>query len=123
MAVNVLEFGRAYASLTAFYTSGYKTTAEDIFGAGTRNDCSNNLSLVPEGADNGDCTVGHTLYFNYGMGVDVSDRLNLYMNINNLLDEEPPIDSATYGSYLYNPAWSHPMAIGRFFRVGAKIQM
>ena len=114
---NILEFGRAYASLTAFYTSGYKLTAEDITGPDSKDDCGNTL------AGDGSCKAKKTLYWNLGAGIDVTDDMNVYMNINNLFDKDPPLDTATYGGYLYNPAWSHPMMVGRFFRFGAKVKM
>jgi len=118
---NTLEFGRAYTTLTAFYTSGYKTTAEDITGADSSDDCLNSQSAHDNAGNVVQCRVGRTLYWNLGAGVDINDRINLYANVINLFDKKPPLDYATYGAFLYNPAWSNPMAIGRFFRVGAKV--
>lgn len=119
---NTLEFGRAYTTLTGFYTSGYKTTAEDITGADSSDDCHNTVGshFISDG-EPVQCRVKRTLYWNLGAGVDVNDRINLYMNVLNLFDKKPPLDYATYGAYLYNPAWANPLAIGRFFRVGAKM--
>jgi iron complex outermembrane receptor protein len=117
---NTLEFGPSYVTLTGFYTSGYGLEAED-FG-GERGNCDTSLGAH---FNNGDtqCRAKKTLYWNLTTGTDITENVNLYLNINNIFDKMPPLDTATYGGYLYNPAWGNPMIIGRYFRVGAKIKM
>jgi iron complex outermembrane receptor protein len=120
---NIVEFGRAYMSLTGFYTSGYGLHADD---AGEPQEGESDCD-VSHGAHFNDgttqCRTKKTLYWNLAGGYDVTDDMNVYFNVNNLLGDKPPIDTGTYGGYLYNPAWSYPMMVGRYFRVGAKIKM
>jgi iron complex outermembrane receptor protein len=42
--------------------------------------------------------------------------------LNVLNDTSPPLDfNAGYGIYNFNPAWADRQFIGRYFRVGAKV--
>jgi iron complex outermembrane receptor protein len=120
---NTLVFGDTTISATAYYTAGYDVAQVD-FGA-TPGDCE---SAVASGAKaytdgtpyacrskaiwNVDLTASHT----------INDRFTLYLNVLNLLDTSPPFDpNAAYGLYGYNPAWTGSNILGRYFRVGAKI--
>lgn len=52
----------------------------------------------------------------------INDKFTLYANMLNLFDTKPPFDpNAAYGSYGYNPAWGGPNIMGRYFRIGAKL--
>ena len=52
----------------------------------------------------------------------INDNFALSLNVLNLLDTKPPFDAdAAYGGFGYNPAWAGPNIMGRYFRVGAKI--
>jgi iron complex outermembrane receptor protein len=118
---NTVDFGRGYVSLTGYYTAGYKTTAEDVNGAGTRNDCSTSMAgTLYLSGEPFQCKVKSFTYFNLAAGYDVTDNFQVYMNVNNLFDAKAPIDAATYGGYLYNPSWATAGAIGRFYKVGIK---
>jgi iron complex outermembrane receptor protein len=40
----------------------------------------------------------------------------------NLFNTKPPYDpNAGYGVYQFNPAWADKNFIGRYFRIGAKV--
>ena len=40
----------------------------------------------------------------------------------NVLNDRPPLDvNAGYAIYQFNPAWADRLFIGRYFRVGAKV--
>ena len=52
----------------------------------------------------------------------VSDRFSIYTNVLNVLDLKAPFDpSAAYSQGQFNPAWSGANILGRFIRVGARV--
>ncbi|RYF09095.1 MAG: hypothetical protein EOO77_24625 [Oxalobacteraceae bacterium] len=54
--------------------------------------------------------------------VRVNDRFTLYTNVLNILDIKPPFDpSGGYSINQYNPAWTTGNIMGRFIRVGARV--
>ena len=120
---NTLQFGGTSVTATAYYTAGYHVSQVD-YGA-TPFDCA---SAVEHGAAayadgtpaqcrskdiwNVDLTIQHR----------INDNFSLSLNVLNLLDTKPPFDpNAAYGGFGYNPAWAGPNIMGRYFRVGAKI--
>lgn len=118
---NTLDFGQWFVSATAYYTSGYSTSAEDITGEDTKDDCDSSLSAhFLNSGDPFQCRVDSFTYVNLTTGFDVNDDVRFYVNVVNLFDTDPPIDTATYGAHFYNPAWHHVGAIGRYFKAGIK---
>jgi iron complex outermembrane receptor protein len=114
---NSLEWGPATLTATAYYTSGYKSTADDVSGPGTAGDCANAIK---------DVVFCHTKRF---IDVDlvgsyqVNPHFSVYFNVTNLFDSKAPINPANYAVLNYNPTWSQQGAIGRSFRVGAKVNL
>lgn len=120
---NTFQFGGTSVTATAYYTAGYHVSSVD-YGA-TPFDCESAINAIAATYDDGtpvqcrskdiwnvDLTVQHKL----------NDNLTLSLNVLNLLDTKPPFDpNAAYGGYGYNPAWAGPNIMGRYFRVGAKI--
>ncbi|MGK6354750.1 TonB-dependent receptor plug domain-containing protein [Sphingomonas sp. DT-207] len=122
---NTLELGDTSLTATVYYTSGYDLASID-FG-GIKGDCAynaeNHASVVTyvdgtpvlceaEATWNVDFTVRHKL----------NDQFTIYANVLNVLDIEPPFDpSAAYSLFQFNPAWAGPNIMGRYFRVGAKV--
>jgi iron complex outermembrane recepter protein len=52
----------------------------------------------------------------------LNDTVTLYANLLNVLDTDPVFDpSAAYGIYGFNPAWGGPNIMGRYVRIGAKL--
>jgi hypothetical protein len=48
--------------------------------------------------------------------------LTVYGNVLNVFDIKPPYDpNAGYGLYNFNPAWADRNFIGRYFRIGARV--
>lgn len=128
---NTLDFSdRASLTLTANYTSGYSSTSADA--GGTYKDCaasgeSGQLITFP-----GDGTPGSAapvqchakgVFDLDGHGeVKVADKFKLYFDVLNILDGKAHYDpNAAYGLYKFNPAWSDRLFIGRYMRVGAKV--
>lgn len=51
-----------------------------------------------------------------------SDRFSIYTNVLNVLDLKAPFDpSAAYSQGQFNPAWAGANILGRFVRVGARV--
>ena len=51
-----------------------------------------------------------------------SDKYTVYLDVLNVFDIEPEFEpSAAYGLFRFNPAWAGPNIMGRYFRLGAKI--
>jgi iron complex outermembrane receptor protein len=120
-----VSFGATSVSLTAYYTSGYDTASID-FG-GVEGDCEGNAAIASSTAAyadgtpvnctqpavwNADLTARHTF----------NDKYTVYADILNVFGIEADFDhSAAYGLFNYNPAWQGPNILGRYFRVGVKL--
>jgi iron complex outermembrane receptor protein len=124
---NSVEFGKTTVSLTGYYTSGYDTASID-FG-GIKGDCAGNtagtistehyvdlspVNCTAKATWNADLTVRHKF----------SDKYTVYADVLNVFDIGPEFDpSAAYGIFSFNPAWAGPNMLGRYFRLGAKIDL
>ena len=54
----------------------------------------------------------------------VNDMFTVYLDVLNVFDIGPKFDpSAAYGLFDFNPAWGGPNMLGRYFRVGVKVDM
>ncbi len=74
------------------------------------------------------CTAGPTWDVDLGAKFRISDKALVYLDVQNALNIQPTFDPAAgySGSYFYpnyNYAWNGPNAIGRFFRVGVKLDL
>ncbi|MFL9841944.1 TonB-dependent receptor [Sphingomonas sp. ST-64] len=120
---NTVQFGGTSVTATAYYTAGYHVASVD-YGA-TPFDCESAINATSATYDDGtpaqcrskdiwnvDLTVQHR----------INDKFALTLNVLNLFDTKAPFDpNAAYGSYGYNPAWAGPNIMGRYFRIGAKV--
>lgn len=121
---NTIDFNdRTSATLTAYMTQGVDNASVD-FG-GVKGDCENNVgaSLLTyvdgtttacKSSDqwNADLTVQHQL----------NDNVRLFADFMNVFDIDPELDvSAAYHIYAFNPAWAGPNIMGRYFRLGARL--
>ena len=122
---NTLEFGDSTTlSTTVYYTSGYDLEASDL--GGVPGDCLGSFGAAVVTYEDGVTPVScHTKSF---ISVDmhasqkIADHFTLYADMLNVFDAKPPFDpSAAYSIYQFNPAWADSGFIGRYFRVGAKI--
>lgn len=126
---NTLDFdGKASMTFTGYYTSGYGIVATDFGGTpGDANCNANTATGVPtaflDGATPIACKAHATFDLDWSGSVKVQDHFTLYANILNVLNNRPPFDpSAQYGlTGGFNAAWGNANFIGRYFRIGAKI--
>ncbi|QDZ09227.1 TonB-dependent receptor [Sphingomonas panacisoli] len=122
---NTLDFnGQGNISLTAYYTAGYSQVATD--SGGVYGDCQqstdNGQILAYNNGDPVQCNTKAVFYLDGHAEVKVQNRMTLYVDVKNLLDRKPSYDpNGGYGLYQFQPAWSDSLFVGRFFRVGAKV--
>jgi iron complex outermembrane receptor protein len=116
---NTLSFGeKGSITATAYYTSGYNLSADDVLAGARCTDPINNPGL---GTGIQACNARRFI------DVDLTGQMNVgkftfYANIVNLFNVRPPLDTVTYGAYLYNPVVAEAGAIGRAFRVGGRFK-
>ncbi len=124
---NTFEFGPAAVSLTAYYTSGYDTASVDYDGV--KGDCLFNaenhistqtfvdgtpVNCTQPAQWNADLTGRYTF----------NDKYTVFAEVLNFLDIEPEFDpSAAYSLFGFNPAWGGPNMIGRYYRVGFRVEL
>jgi iron complex outermembrane receptor protein len=121
---NTVQIGDTTVSATAYYTKGVDVAAAD-YGA-TYGDCE---SAVEFGSAhtyaNGDpvqCRSPDVWNVDLTASHRINDKFTIYANVLNVLDIDAPFDpNAAYGLLSFNPAWAGPNVIGRYFRVGAKV--
>jgi iron complex outermembrane recepter protein len=122
---NTLEFGSTTVSATAYYTGGYDMAQVD-FGA-TPGDCES--AIVSGAATYSDgtpvlCRSKAIWNLDLTASHKVTDQFTIYANALNVLNIAPPFDpNAAYGLYGYNPAWAGANIMGRYFRVGVKLDL
>jgi len=121
---NSFEFGNTTLTGTLYYTSGYGNESID-FGA-ERGSCESGQasgSVVSYPDDTPvRCNAKATWNFDFTANQKINDKLSVYMNVLNLFDIDAPFDpSAAYSLFQFNPAWAGPNIMGRYFRVGAKV--
>lgn len=121
---NTFEIGDFSLSGTLYYTGGYDYASVDY--GGVKGDCANNIgaSVVAYYGTNVPvkCRGDATWNFDMTASIKVTEKFKLYADALNVLGIKAPFDpSAAYSIYQYNPAWAQQNLIGRYFRVGAKV--
>ncbi|RKF19363.1 TonB-dependent receptor [Altericroceibacterium spongiae] len=123
---NTLDFNdRASLTLTAYYTSGYSSTASDA--GGTYKDCAasaaaGQLVTYPDSGNPVQCHGPSTFDLDGHGETKVGDNFTVYFDVLNILDGKPKYDpNAAYGIYNFNAAWQDRLFMGRYFRIGAKV--
>jgi iron complex outermembrane receptor protein len=109
--LNTFDFGDFALTGTVNYTSGYDLSATD---QGTEyKDCG--LAAVYN-----DCHVKSYITVDANANFKVNDQFSFYINALNLFDRLPPVDTVTYGAYLYNAIQGGDGIFGRQYRAGVK---
>ena len=120
---NSVGFGPVTLTGTAYYTSGYRGTADDYSGPGSAASCGNAIGTYRQGASTGDplalqCDVKAFVDVDLTGAVKVTEHVGFTLNVLNVFNVKPPFDPNTYGGNNYNPAWAEAGIVGRYFRVG-----
>ncbi|SEN73520.1 iron complex outermembrane recepter protein [Sphingomonas gellani] len=121
---NTLDFGGGTLSATAYYTGGYSMASVDY--GGDPDDCKGSIGSSVYGTYNGNpykCRAKRFIDVDMTGSIKVSDRFTLYANVLNVFDVKPDFNPGqTYDAgFGYNVAWEAQGFIGRFIRVGAKV--
>lgn len=120
---NTFDFGRGSISATAYYTSGYDLASIDY--GGIKGDCTGSIGGSVVAFPSGDpvlCRAKPTWNVDLTGDIKVNDRFTLYANILNVLDLKAPFEpSGGYSINQYNPSWASANIMGRYFRVGARV--
>jgi len=112
-------------SLTAYYTSGYDTASIDY--GGIEGDCAFNAAnhtstTVYEDGTPVNCTQPGQWNVDFNARHTINDMFTVYLDVLNVFDIGANFDpSGAYGIFGFNPAWGGPNVLGRYFRVGAKV--
>lgn len=129
---NTLSWDKLSLTGAVYYTSGYNLAQVDY--GGDPNDC---VGSALNGAGSPTyynteipvaCTAKATWDVDLGAKYKFNDKLLVYLDVQNALNIQPTFDPAAgySGSYFYpnyNYAWNGPNAIGRFFRLGVKVDL
>jgi len=123
---NSFDFGHnTDLTFTANYTSGYELTATDYAGVPGQCGSSSGFGVPPTFSDGTpqECNAHGTFDLDMHAQTKVADQFTLYLDVQNLLNNRPPYDpAAQYGlTGGFNSAWGTTNAIGRYFRIGVKI--
>ena len=114
-------------SLTLYYTDGYDTASID-FG-GIEGDCQFNAdnhasTLAYIDGTPVNCTQPAQWNADFNIRHTINDMFTVYADVLNVFDIGANYDpSAAYGLFDFNPAWGGPNMLGRYFRVGVKVDM
>jgi iron complex outermembrane receptor protein len=125
---NTVEFGGTAVSLTGYYTSGYDSASVDLAG-GVKGDCLGNAERASQTRSYVDgtpvnCNAKATWNADLTVRHKFNDKYTVYADVLNVFDVSAPFDpSAAYGIFSFNPAWAGPNILGRYFRVGAKVDL
>lgn len=121
---NTMIYGPLTLTGTLYYTSGYRDIAADVGVNGLFDgDC---LSNTPSGTNfPASCRVGAFYHFDLTASYVINDHFTVTGSIMNAFDRKPPFDPSNYAgaSANYNPTWSQPGIVGRFFNIGVKVTL
>ena len=119
---NTLDWGKASISATVYYTAGYEEVAVDQ--GGTFGSCTKvrATDYYRDSATPVLCDQRHFIDTDMTASYKVTPEASVYINVLNVFDVKAPYDpGAAYGIYNYNPSFHEAGIIGRYFRVGAKV--
>jgi iron complex outermembrane recepter protein len=118
---NTFTWDKLSVTGTMYFTSGYKQTGVDAFGSSdVQSACIYSDALgnpFPSG-----CHIRDFWDFDMTASYQLTNNIQLYANVLNLFDENPPINPADYAGINYNPTYAQAGIIGRYFRAGARVK-
>ena len=86
--------------------------------AGT--DANGNFTCIQLSASNPHCYVAGFTYADVYAQYFQNDHLQWTLNVTNVTNRLPPLDTATYGGTNYNPSLDQAGAVGRFYQLGLR---
>ena len=91
--------GRSTSTATIYYTSSIKMYAVDYLGP---NACASEafFGVVPS------CVSGSFVDVDLSGSYQINDKVQVYANIDNLMDAKPPFDPLDYAGINYNPTYA-----------------
>jgi len=117
---NSLIVGPATVTATTYFVSGYDQTGVDLTGdPGTTTGC---LYFGASGNPfPNNCHVKSFIYVDLNGEYKLTRGVTLFADIENLLDEKPPLNPANYAGTNYNPTYAQSGIIGRYFKGGVRV--
>ncbi|MGX7896223.1 TonB-dependent receptor plug domain-containing protein [Tsuneonella sp. HG222] len=111
-------------SLTAYYTDSFSDVATD--SAGVYGDCQasadNGQILTWNDGSPVQCSTPSTFYIDGHVEHTFAEKFTLYADVLNILGTKPDFaPNAAYGIYGFAPSWQDRLFVGRFLRVGARV--
>jgi iron complex outermembrane receptor protein len=120
---STVGFGPVDVTGTAYYTDGYDLASIDY--GGVKGDCEESIgaSVVPyQDGSPVRCSIGAQWNVDLAVNYEINDNASVYLNVLNVFGIDPKFDpSAAYSIFQYNPAWGQANMVGRYFRLGAKL--
>jgi iron complex outermembrane receptor protein len=131
---NSLDVGEKFTfTLTGYWTQGLDTAEVDY--GGHPGDCEYNsahnlianyedqdASATPPVIDPVQCRTKDVWNADFTAIYRMNDNFTWKLDVLNVFGIKAPFDpNAAYGIFGFNPAWSGPNVLGRYFRVGAKL--
>ncbi len=123
---NTVTMGKATVSGTLYYTGGYDLAEVDY--GGIKGDCVASAAAAAGSPFYKGTTIPVQCKGKATWNLDISasykigGKMTIYGNVLNVLGINPPFDpAAAYSATQYNPAWAQPNIVGRYFRVGVKL--
>jgi iron complex outermembrane receptor protein len=120
---NTFGYGPFNLNVTAYYTEGYDLASIDY--GGVKGDCTASIGASVVTYQDGtpvQCIGEETWNVDLTANYEINDHATVYLNVLNVLGIDPPFDpSAAYSIFQYNPTWAQSNIVGRYFRIGAKV--
>lgn len=110
--VNSVDVNNFALTGTVNYFGGYDLSAMDQ-GNGYK-DCGLSDGSTP-------CRVKSYITFDLNIKAKIDDKFTIYATMLNVFDRMPPVDVVTYGATRYNPVQGGTGILGRYFKIGAKV--
>ena len=126
---NTVSRGKVSLTATTYFTSGYdlaEVDYGDVAGTCAAGSAATGILYYAGTTTPVACRAKATWNLDLAGKVRVNRNFTLYANILNVLDIKPSFDPSAAGGVAagagnYNPAWDMANIIGRYFRIGAKV--
>ena len=124
LEIGATQLGTTAVTFTTYYTDGYSAVTPEYVGTGAT-DCDSGLHASVATYEDGtpvNCSQDPQWNFDLTARQTLDNNFTVFLDVLNVFDIEPEFDpSAAYGLLGFNPAWGGPNIMGRFFRLGVKL--